>query len=390
MTPTPTDPIWIDTDDALRQCCERLSRATRIAVDTEFMRSSTFYPKAALVQLYAGEVDEGRCYLVDPVAIGNLHPLRDLLTNHQVLKIFHACSEDLEVFSTFLGCVPEPLADTQIAAALLGYGSALSYAALVERLLGVSLEKGETRSDWLQRPLQPRQLHYAMQDVLYLLPVYDAMLAELEKNLRLPWWEEECGNLIDAAKTPADPDDYYPRIKQAWKLNRQQLAVLRKLSHWRELRAREEDRPRNHVLPEMSLWALARYQPSDLDSMRRIEGMEARKLKRYGAELLRLLEEARELPPEDYPPALPPPLPLEQRDLMKSLKQAVNERAEALGLAPEVLVRKADYEYIVRSGMDGDYALPARLLGWRSKIIGESLLQVAADLAAGQNRENGA
>src|SRR5690606_18924941 len=146
-------------------------------------------------------------------------------------------------------------------------------------------------------------------------------------------------------------------------------------------------RPRNHVLPEASLWGLARYQPRDLEGMRRIEGMESRKLKRYGSELLSLLAEARELQPQDYPPALPPPLPLDQRDLMKSLKQAVNERAEALDLAPEVLVRKADYEYIVRSGMDGDYALPARLQGWRSKVIGESLLQVAADLAGRQSQQ---
>jgi ribonuclease D len=170
MTPPHFDPVWVASDDGLRTCCEQLSTASRIAVDTEFMRSSTFYPKAALIQLFADEVDPQHCYLVDPLAIGDFEPLVKLLTDPSVVKVFHACSEDLEVFSSFLGCVPEPLVDTQIAAGLLGYGPACSYASLVETLLGISLEKGETRSDWLQRPLQSKQLQYAVQDSFFCCP----------------------------------------------------------------------------------------------------------------------------------------------------------------------------------------------------------------------------
>lgn len=382
MTPSHIDPTWIATNEQLRDCCDLLRNAKQIAVDTEFMRSTTFYPKAALVQMFAGEAGGGKCFLVDPLPISDFAPLVELFTDPSVVKIFHSCSEDLEVFNTFLGCVPDPLVDTQVAAGLLEYGTSSSYAALVETILGVRLEKGETRSDWLQRPLQPKQLEYAVQDVANLLPLYEAILAELEQVTRVAWLWEDCELLVTNAKAPQDLHAFYPRIKSAWKLNRQQLAVLRQLSHWREEQARERDLPRNHVLHERVLWGLAKQQPRDLDSLKSIEGMEPRKVKSYGSELLELIERAWLFNAEDHPPALPAPLPSAQRDLMKALKESVEEAAKGLQVYPEVLAKKADYEFIVRSGMAGDdYCLPERLQGWRRTIVGETLLQIATDLA---------
>lgn len=383
MTPSHIDPLWVTTDEQLTDCCDRLQRAKAIAVDTEFMRTNTFYPKAALFQIFAGEnADGGHCYLIDPLPIGDFSPLVKLFTDPAVIKIFHACSEDLEVFNSFLGCVPHPLVDTQVAAGLLEYGASVSYAALVEKLLGVTLEKGETRSDWLQRPLEPKQQQYAIQDVVYLLPLYEALMAELEQKLRLPWLREDCELLVNNARTPQDPDAFYPRIKSAWKLNRQELAVLQELSRWREEQARKRDMPRNHVLHEAVLWTLAKEQPQTLQAIKAIEGMEYRKFKRVGQEVLEVLGEARRLQPEDYPPRLPAPLPIAQRKLVKALKQRAAEKAGELGMFPEVLAKKSDFEFIVRSAENGgSHQLPERLQGWRRAAVGESLLQVAGEMA---------
>jgi ribonuclease D len=386
--PFESEPVWIATDEQLKVCCQRLRGATRIAVDTEFMRSHTFYPKAALFQLAGEHTASEGCYLIDPLSITDFAPLIELLNDPGIVKIFHACSEDLEVFNTLLGCVPAPLVDTQIAAGLLGHGASLSYAALVESLLGIKLEKGETRSDWLQRPLQIQQLHYAVQDVVNLLPLYDRLNEALEQAGRLAWLREDCEVLVAGAQMPQNLDAYYLRIKSAWKLSEQQLATLRQLSHWRERRARQRDMPRNHVLHERVLWSLAKQQPQTVAALRSVEGLEVRKIKRLGEELLEVIEQARALPVQSYPPPLPAPLTIAQRTLVKALKEIVEEKATSLRIPPEVLVKKADYDFIVRSGMQGGrYHLPERLQGWRRAVVGESLLQVASDIQETVNQQ---
>lgn len=373
--------LWIDSNAKLQDCCQQLSRAPAVAVDTEFMRTNTFYPKAALFQLYDGET----CYLVDPLAIDDFSPLVDLLTDPEVVKVLHSCSEDLEVFQCFLGCLPEPLVDTQIAAALLPHGSSTSYAGIVELLLGHKLEKGETRSNWLQRPLDQRQLHYAAQDVIYLLPVYHRLVEDLEQAGRLSWLQEDCAALLEAARRPVELDDFYPRIKSAWKLRPQELLVLKELSRWREEQARERDLPRNHVVHERILWELAKRQPRNFHGLKAVDGMDGRTLRRWGNDLLQVVAAAKELGPEHYPERLPGPLPLSQRELGKALKACVAEKAEALELTPDILVKKADFDYIIRSGMNnGSYSLPPRLQGWRRSVIGDDLLAVAEKLNPNQ------
>lgn len=376
--------LWIDNDALLRDCCNQLSQANAIAVDTEFMRTNTFYPKAALFQIFDGQ----RCYLIDPLAIEDFSPLRALLHDPQVVKVLHACSEDLEVFQSFLDCLPEPLIDTQIAAGLLHHGSSTSYATMVESVLGLKLEKGETRSDWLQRPLDSKQLHYAAQDVVYLLSVYEHLLAELERAGRMEWLKEESEALLAAARTPAPADEFYLRIKSAWKLRPQELMVLKELSTWREEQARNHDKPRNHIVHERVLWEVARRQPRNMNSLKVIEDMDHRTLRRWGQDLLTIIAQAQDLGAEHYPEALPPPLPLTQRKLGKALKGCVADTAEALQISADILVRKADFEHIVRSGMQGGtYSLPKRLQGWRRPVIGDKLLALAEQMSQRQPEE---
>ncbi len=365
--------VWVDSNEKLKDCCSVLSASSAIAIDTEFMRTDTFYPIAALFQMSDGE----KCYLIDPLVIDNFLPLVELFVNPSVVKVFHACSEDMEVFSYFLKCIPSPLVDTQIAAGLLNYGSSLGYASLVNELLGVELEKGETRSNWLQRPLAEKQCAYAMDDVLYLLDVYQKLIDELEEKKRLHWFEEECESLWQAANEPVQPEEYFRRIKSAWKLSRKELAILQALSMWRENEAREKNIPRNHVVHERVLMDLSVKQPTEYAELKTVQDFQPRKIKTYGETLLKLITDYSKLSSQDLPDRLPSPLASSQKSLMKALKETVLETAEEMDLATEVLAKKSDYEFMVRSGMSGGtYTLSPRMKGWRYDVVGQTLLSV--------------
>lgn len=362
---------WIEDDTELQNCCQLLAQSPYIAVDTEFMRSDTFYPKAALFQLSNGEAH----FLIDPLSITDFSSLVSLFTNPDVIKVLHSCSEDLEVFNYFLKCVPEPLVDTQVAAALLNYGSSLGYAAIVLELLGLELSKEETRSNWLQRPLLEKQKVYAAQDVAFLLPVYEQLIAKLKDQERFSWLLEECNNIVSAAKLPVNTQDFHLRIKLAWKLNPRQLATLQLLSNWREIGARRIDVPRNHFVHEKSLWEVAKQQSSSLDDLSGITEMRSRQRQKYGEEILNIVRQAQEIASADLPRVLPSPLSSADKKLLKALKEIVLEQSQVLGLPIEVLARKADYEYIIRSkNLTGQHALSSRLSGWRRELIGNTLL----------------
>lgn len=391
MTTIPTDPIWIDNDADLAQLCERWQGQGAIAVDTEFMRSETFYPIVGLLQ-----IGDGRgCYLIDPLAVEALEPLRALFQNPNVTKVLHACSEDLEVFQRWLGVLPEPLFDTQVAAAFAGYGFSIGYAGLVKEVLGIEVPKGETRSDWLQRPLSIAQKNYAALDVAHMLVVYGKLLQTLKASARLEWVKADCADLVANAQQSPDPAVFYLKLGSAWKLHRRELAVLRRLCAWREAEARERDRPRNRLIKEAGLWELARTQPGDLGQMHKLKEVPARTITEDGEALLALIRSGRAEPESEWPERIPAPLGRAEAPLMKALKRYVRELAEQLELPPELLVRKREYEAIVRSGLeDGDYRLPERLQGWRYEVLGAGLLKAAEAFrnteSAGATIEQGA
>jgi len=224
-----------------------------VSIDTEFARFNTYYPIVGLIQIYDGEI----CYLIDPLAIDDLSSMAQLLTAEHVLKIFHACSEDMEVFQHCLGALPSPVIDSQIAAAALGVGFSVSYQNLVEHYLSIVVPKEETRSDWLQRPLTSSQLDYAALDVIYLLRVYEIQKEALLAAGRTLWVEEECSQLSVGLATMIEPDAAFEKVKGLSRLNRKQLSVLRALCAWRETKARESDVPRNRVVDQKSLLIIA-------------------------------------------------------------------------------------------------------------------------------------
>ncbi|MBM7059508.1 ribonuclease D [Pseudomonas sp. UL073] len=374
------DITWIRDDASLAQHCAAWQQLPYVVLDTEFVRVDTFFPQAGLVQ-----VGDGRAaFLIDPLLIGDWQPFAALLENPAVVKVLHACSEDLEVFLRLTGALPAPLFDTQLAAAYLNLGFSMGYSRLVQEVLGVELPKGETRSDWLQRPLSPTQVSYAAEDVLHLAEVYEALLAKLSAE-KLAWLLEDGDELVANQRRVTPAEEAYRDAKLAWKLAPAQLAVMRALCTWREQQARERDLPRNRVLREASLWPLARFQPSDLVSLARIEDMHPRTVRQDGEFILQLVRDAAALPKQDWPEALPEPLPLEASALLKKLRSVGQREAERLAMAPELMLRKKTLEALLKTGFpNGPYHLPESLRGWRRERMGQALLDTLAGAVPGE------
>lgn len=357
--------------DIIAQCRTKAA----VAVDTEFARFNTYYPIVGLVQLYDGE----SCYLIDPIAVGDLSPLAELLVDESVVKVLHSCSEDVEVFCDALKIAPGPIFDTQIAAALLGVGFSVSYQNLVNHYLGIMIPKEETRSDWLQRPLTDSQLEYAALDVTHLLTVYETQVEELEKLGRTDWVSEECAQLAEDVPTQIDPDLYYHKVKNLWRLDRKQLQVLKKLCAWRESTARERNLPRNRIVDEKVLFHIAAKGLSDKQGFREA-GVTSRQLKFHCEDLTRVIAEAEASSPETFPPVVQKVNSPISSQALRSLKQVVDDCAADLNIAPEMLAKRRHLEQLIRSKSSaGQYQLPKAFSGWREAVIGDLLLNKVAD-----------
>lgn len=378
MTDLPIDPILVTTNEQLNDCIAQLKGCEAIALDTEFMRTDTFYPILGLIQVFNGD----SCWLIDPLAVTDLTAFAEILVAPEITKVFHSCSEDLDVLKHVMGCVPKPLFDTQIAAALTGYGFSKGYAGLVEAILGIHVPKGETRSDWLQRPLREAQLGYAASDVIHLFPVYQRICDNLKELGRQSWMEQEMAELVRKASEPVVISDYFLKVKGAWQLDSAGLAALQLLCEWRETEARERNRPRGRVLSDKTLLELVLKNPSNRRELSDIEGMHPGIIRRYADTLMSLLQRDVETPSGDSPVCLPEPLPREAGALIKQLKKVVTGCSEKLDLPPEVLARKRDLEVLVRYLMAGEAVkLPESLaMGWRYDVVGKALQQAANNL----------
>lgn len=361
---------WIRDDASLAQQCQDWKQRPYLALDTEFMRVDTFYPEAGLIQ-----VGDGSCvWLIDPLLIRDWSAFAQVLETPAVVKVFHACGEDLEVFLRLTGSLPLPLFDTQLAAAYLGLPHSMGYSKLVLEILGIELPKDETRSDWLQRPLTDMQVRYAAEDVQHLAEVYVKLAPRLPEH-KLAWLLADGADLVANQRRVSDPREAWREVKLAWKLAPRQLAVLRELCAWREEQARLRNQPRSRILREQTLWPLARFQPQDKVALARIEEMHPRTVRQDGDTLLALIAHAAALPPEQWPPALPEPLPRDVTPLLKQLREVGQREAERQGMAPELMLRKKILEALLKSGYpDGPYRLPDSLQGWRRELMGQALL----------------
>ncbi|WP_257264385.1 ribonuclease D [Endozoicomonas sp. ONNA2] len=364
-------PVWINNNQSLDDYCQRWSTLDAIALDTEFVRTDTFYPRPGLIQVGTGP----DVFLIDPLAIDQWQPLARLFADRSVIKVLHACSEDLEVFKLLTDTVPGPLFDTQLAAAFANLGFSLGYQALLKQVLDIDLPKDETRSDWCQRPLSEAQVRYASLDVAHLPAIYQHLHQLLATTPKQAWLEDEC-LAMTLNVLPFDPENAWKDVKRGWQLWPQQLAVLKALCHFREVAARSLDVPRNRVIPKGSLWPLARFQPKAMGALREIPEIRPGIIRNHGEQILDIIRSASQVPEAQRPEKLPPPLPKNVRNCGKQIKTLMSQLAVELELPLALLMPGKLTTALLRSWLDhGCFMLPDTLAGWRRDFIATPLIQ---------------
>lgn len=356
--------------DSLAALCDRLARERFVAVDTEFMRDKTYYSKLCLVQLAGAE----EAVAVDTLAPGlDLSPLHALMADPGVLKVFHAARQDVEIFVHQADAVPAPLFDTQIAAMVCGFGDAVSYDRLVRGLTGVRLDKTSRFTDWSHRPLTPRQVEYALADVIHLRPAYERLHRRLEKTGRLDWLSEEMAVLTDPATYRVVPEDAWRRLKirsQKPKF----LVVLRELAAWREREAQSRDVPRNRILRDDALVDVAAQMPQSPEELARSRAFNRDSSNgKTGRAVLEAVARALALPKEQWP-TLPEPAetPQGRQPVADLLRVLLKIKCEEHDVAPKLIASSDDLDAIAAS----DEADVAALKGWRREVFGEAALAV--------------
>ena len=343
-------PELVTDNDRLAQLCERWQTLSSLALDTEFIRVSTFYPRAGLIQV--GDGDD--CYLLDPLSINVWQPFIDILMAEDIVKIMHSCSEDLVVFKYFYDCLPGPIFDTQKAAAFLGHGYSISYLNLVRLFAGVELSKGETRSDWLKRPLSANQIKYAALDVAYLPRLYQELSAALEREGK----------------------------SEYWRLNARQLGALRDLSLWRERVSRQRDKPRSWIARDADLIVLAQKLPAD----RQAPDLNRNIYQQDADALLAIVQNSEPVSEAIASNLEGAPMSQAQRAMLKRCQQAVRSVAEQTGIAEELLARKKQLITLMHLNRhatpvaDGDGVLqwPDELSGWQRALLAAPLSPIIA------------
>ncbi|ADZ91587.1 ribonuclease D [Marinomonas mediterranea] len=366
------DIVWVETDAELASWCEYWSTLNVIAVDTEFLRRTTYYPITGLIQISEGE----KAVLIDPQTITEWAPLKDLMVNLDVMKVFHACSEDLDVFDRLLGVLPTPFYDTQIGEAYANGQWSVSYVKLIQAYLSIEVAKDETRSDWTVRPLTEAQKRYAALDVVYLAKVYPQQIEMLQKKNMLDWALEDCDTLKWQYMQNGDPEQNWSNVKAAWRLSPKSLTLLRMLFIWREEQAKSEDVPKGQVLKDRSLWAIAKFMPDHHKAISKTEDLTGKQHRLYGDTILEKVKVIKSLSEDEYQLMLPMPLPSQAGELSKSIKSYIRKRSEELGVAPEAVMKRKLLDPIVRHLYEGgelDWSNPA-MVGWRKDTIIEPIL----------------
>jgi len=334
------------------------------------MRTNTYFPKLALIQLSDGE----QCWLIDVLAIDQFAPLKALLEAPERVLIFHAPGEDFEVLDHALSINPTNIFDTQVAAGLANIGYSMGYARLVAHVFDIELGKEDTRSDWMLRPLSDRQKLYAADDVLYLHRLYKILADKLAEQQRQNWLQEEMSGLLAIAAERKKVADYYLRIKGAWRLQGSSLAVLKSLCDWREATARTLDKPRSHIVKDNVLLELANTMPTRMGQLHGIDDWYSRSVKRFGPDVLQLIADVDH---DNIPEGLPQPLSRAVGEVMKTMRATLNAVAEDHAIPKELMCNKKELESILRSVIDGDCRWPIRLSdGWRVAMVTPALQSV--------------
>lgn len=361
--------MYVTDTATLRDLVAQLRSAPAVAIDTEFMRERTYYAKLCLIQLGTDDIHA----IVDPLAFDDLSPLCELLTDPGVVKIFHAGSQDLEIFYRLCGCATAPVFDSQIAATLAGFPQQVGYGALVKELLGVSLDKGDTYTDWARRPLSDTQVEYAINDVRYLPEVHRRLVDELTREGRVPWLQADFSRLEDPATYEPLPEEQWRRVKRISSLNRRQLAVAREVAAWREHEAQRRDVPKRWILGDESIVEIARRAPVTAGDVSAIRGVADKAGKGACRGIAEAVAIGVAVPDGDLPSLTKKRRPQGDIDAAVDLMVAiVRMRARQHGVAMPLLASREDLERLA----GGEREASALLEGWRRKMVGEELVRL--------------
>ncbi len=363
-------PIITD-NNSLAEFCQRLSKSTYVAVDTEFIRERTYWPKLCLVQLANDDEAQAIDVMVDGI---NLQPLLDLMANEDVVKVFHAARQDLEIFFKLAKKLPFPLFDTQIAAMVCGFGDSVGYETLVNAIVGEPIDKSSQFTDWSARPLTQKQIDYALGDVTHLRTIYRTLKAKISATKRHNWLNEEFDKLTDQNIYLAPPREAWRRIKIRNPKSRF-LAILRELAAWREVEAQNRDLPRNRILRDDTLVEIAHLAPSSISELNHTRNLKKGFSKSIaGDNIIKAVKVGQNIP-HDQCPVLPrrPKLPTGIGPIIDLLKVLLKMKCGQMGVAQKLIASGKDIEKIA---VHGEKAKVPALTGWRHELFGKDALNL--------------
>jgi ribonuclease D len=356
---------YINTPEKLNSLCQQIAGSSWVAIDTEFLREKTYYPKFCLLQV--ATLDWVAC--VDPIVLPSLDKLFETLSNPSITKVLHACRQDMEIFYQLTGSLPGPIFDTQIAAPLLGMQENPGYAMLVSTLLNINLGKSQTRTDWSMRPLSEEQLQYAAEDVIYLGQIYQIICQKLQELGRADWLQEDFTQLMNPELYMMPDSKAWMRIKGKNKLTGKQLSILQALAEWREQTAKQLDRPRNWLVRDDTLIDLVRLQPETTQDFKKLRSINERTLNRYGNQLCQIINHAKQQSPVKLEDKLKIPKKSQQQEaIVDVLSAIVRIRADQNSLNPAILASRKDLEMLLF-----EYPDCVLLHGWRYSMAGKEL-----------------
>lgn len=376
MTPNLPTP-YVTDQSALELLCHTLRQSSRLALDTEFVGEDTFIPRLELIQVATATT----AAVIDFPAVqanGSLDVFWELICDAKIEKVFHAGRQDLDLFALHAGQIPKPFFDTQIAAAMVGYGAQVAYANLVQRLHGTKLAKAHTFTNWSARPLSDDQISYALEDVEFLLSIHTHLQDRLKTLGRSEWVNEEFARLESVVgEKSREPQERYQRIRGWDTLKPKGAAVLRELAVWREAEARRRNVPRGRVMRDEVLLQLARHPPKSVNDLRGLRGVHSSEVDRHGGQLLAAITSALALPPSAWPEVPPERKPdPESTGIVELLQAVLKARAAEEGIAPTMLATSADLQTLVEAKQNRTALSISILHGWRRQLAGDLLLQV--------------
>ncbi|MGL4094050.1 ribonuclease D [Hyphomicrobiales bacterium] len=361
----------IETTAALADACKELAKSEFVTIDTEFLRETTFWPQLCLVQMASPTLE----VLVDPMAKGiDLTPLFDLMADANVVKVFHAARQDIEIIHHLGGLIPHPIFDTQVAAMVCGFGDSISYDQLVQKTKNVQIDKSSRFTDWSHRPLSEKQLDYALADVTHLRDVYLALKAQLEREGRSSWLKEEM-DILEARETyDMHPDDAWLRLKSRLR-KPTELAILKFVAAWREREARSRNVPRSRVLKDDAIFEIAQQQPKDAEALSRLRTIpKGWERSTSGTAIIETVNAALALPKADMPQApRHSHSPEGSGAAVELLKVLLKLTADKHGVAAKVIANSDDLDKIAS---EGEKAEVQALSGWRRELFGEPALKL--------------